>query len=92
MVEKRQAADDEVICIRTDARCTNKKHGRFLGGYLSDDLPPNQKLTFERHRRECIACDTTVLNWENLRIALARKRADGNPEPGQKACAFKAAR
>jgi putative zinc finger protein len=87
MESKRRLADDGLICIRTDTRCTNNKVGFLVGRYLHHQLSPEQKLAFEHHLSECIACDSTVLNWESLKFASAR--ISGAVE-GTKGQAFKA--
>ena len=74
MESKRRLADEGVICIRTDVRCNNRKIGVLVGRYLRNQLSPAQKVAFEQHMSECIACDSTVLNWENLKYAVARIR------------------
>jgi hypothetical protein len=74
MDSKRAVADEGVICIRANARCTNNKIGVHVGRYLRNELSSDQKVAFERHMFECIACDSTVLNWRNLEFALARMR------------------
>ncbi len=89
MESKRQAAS-EIFCARTDARCVNAKEGRRLGRYLGKGLSPKQKLAFERHMDECLACEVAVMNWENLRKALVNERTQANPAPQHEARAFKA--
>jgi hypothetical protein len=89
MESKRQAAN-EVLWARTDAQCVNAKEGRLLGRYLGKSLSPKQKLAFERHMDECLACEIAVLNWESLRKALANEHAGANPAPEQKERAYKA--
>jgi anti-sigma factor RsiW len=74
MGNEREVAKRGVICIRTNAQCTNKKMGDLVGRYLRNELPPDQTLSFEQHMSECIACDSTVLNWQSLKFAVARIR------------------
>jgi anti-sigma factor RsiW len=75
MEGKRRFADEGVICIRTCARCTDKKLGALVGDYCRHELSPEQKSAFEGHLSECIACDSTVLNWQSLKFAAARIRS-----------------
>jgi hypothetical protein len=89
MESKRQAAN-EILWARTDAQCMNAKEGHRLGRYLGKGLSPKQKLAFEQHMDECLACEIAVMNWESLRKALANERAQADPAPEQKAQAFKA--
>jgi hypothetical protein len=63
---------EEFFIVRTDARCIDRKLGALLAGYLLNELPPRKKTVFERHRRDCVACDTATLNASNLAAYFRR--------------------
>jgi anti-sigma factor RsiW len=80
-METKRPTANEVLWACTDARCVNAKQGRLLGRYLGKDLSPEQQQAFEQHMDECLACEITVLNWENLRKALSEDRANQGSTP-----------
>jgi len=89
MESNRQPAN-VIVWARTDAQCSNRQEGRLLGRYLGKSLSPKQKVAFERHLDECLACEIAVSNWESLGNALRKRRSGENPGPEQSARSFKA--
>lgn len=61
--------------MASDAQCMNKRIGRLVCRYLSNETTLAQTAVFEEHMLNCIACDVTVLNWRRFTDAV--KSAQG---------------
>ena len=68
----RGSTDVGIIVIHAEADCTDLRLGELLGGYVANDLAAPQKSAFEEHMAHCIACDSAVFNWLELREAAQR--------------------
>lgn len=82
--------EERAFWVKTDARCTNRKIGKLLGGYLFHALAPAEQAAFEKHLEECIACWTDVTNWGNISPAIVNRPAPAEIDRTKKSRSFKA--
>ena len=71
---KRRAEPHGRWMIKTDAKCTNRKAGTLLIGYIFFELNERDRQTFELHVQYCIACAAATHNAFELRHAFKAER------------------
>jgi hypothetical protein len=61
--------------IKTDAKCTDRKVGALLAGYLFNKLNVQERRVFEQHVQDCILCGAMIHDAFELRRGLNAHRS-----------------